>query len=330
MRTATAPTVAVLGLGLIGGSLFQLLHGRGHPVVGYDIDPATRNLANSRLDNGCGKVVETMSAALEAADLTVIAVPLWAIGQMIDEVRHIGYSGLITDVTSVKTSVTATVRERFPEARWVGGHPMTGSEHSGFAASSATLLDGCVWVLCLDDDTPLDDWLRLARWVTGLGCRVVPVSSDDHDQAVARVSHIPHAIAAALTITAADGPGGRGALSMAAGSFRDATRVAATAPEITAAWFQANAGAIAGALTPIIDRLDRLRDALLTGTPLSEETHRWLQQAHDIRRMWPPQAGSTAQVPPTAAAITDLGRAGGWVTDVGPTHLEVLLPTPHK
>ncbi len=326
MRIAPAPTVAVLGLGLMGGSLFQLLHGRGHPVVGYDPDAASRRLARNLLGKGPGKVAETLPAALDTADLTVIAVPLWAVGAVLDDIGHIGYSGLVTDVTSVKTSVTALARERLPQARWVGGHPMAGSEHSGFAASSAALLEGCAWVLCLDDDTQLDDWLGLAGWVTGLGCRVIPASSREHDQAVARISHVPHALAAALTATAADSPGGKAALSMAAGSFRDATRVANAAPETVAAWFQANAEAVAAGLTPLIDRLSRLRDALGADTPLPYETRRGLQQAHDIRAAWPPRPDTITRLPLTAATIGDLGRAGGWIVGVAADHLEAVFP----
>lgn len=326
MPIAAAPTVAVLGLGLVGGSLFQLLHRRGHPVVGYDIDPNVRHLADRQLDGEHARVVDTVSAALDAADLTVIAVPLWSIGQIIDEIGRVSYSGLLTDVTSVKTSVATMIGERLPRARWVGGHPMAGSEHAGFAAGSATLLKNCPWVLCLDTETSIEDWLHLARWITGLGCRVFPTSSSDHDEAVARVSHIPHAIAAALTATVVDAPGGRSALSIAAGSFRDATRVAATAPDMVAAWLTANAQAVADGLTPIIDRLALLRDDLQANAQLSDKAHRWLQQAHDIRRRWPLAAGPPQRFPATASAIADIGRAGGWITNVSANHLEVRLP----
>ena len=148
-------------------------------------------------------------------------------------------------------------------AGYVGGHPMAGRETAGFAAGDPTLFHGCAWVLCLDEETNLDDWLALARLFTGLGARVVPTTAEDHDRVVAAVSHVPHLLAAALATVVSDPLAG----TLAAGSFRDGTRVAASAPELIAAMTGGNAGPVLDALDAVMDRLDEVRDALESDEP---------------------------------------------------------------
>ncbi|MGH3546507.1 MAG: prephenate dehydrogenase dimerization domain-containing protein, partial [Mycobacteriales bacterium] len=116
------------------------------------------------------------------------------------------------------------------------------------------------------------------------------------------------------------------ALCMAAGSFRDTTRVAATAPETVAMWLEANAGAVVGGLTSIIDRLTLLRTALQGGMSLPEEVHHWLRRAHEVRKDWPPRAGTGMQIAASREAVSELGLAGGWITHVAGDHLEAILP----
>ncbi|WP_279582375.1 prephenate dehydrogenase/arogenate dehydrogenase family protein [Fodinicola feengrottensis] len=102
----------------------------------------------------------------------------------------------------------------FPAARYVGGHPMSGTEKSGFAAADPALFTGRVWVLCLDERTSVADWLRLADLYTSAGARVVPATAAEHDSAVAAISHLPHVVASAVAAGAADEPL---ALALAAG-----------------------------------------------------------------------------------------------------------------
>jgi len=121
-------------------------------------------------------------------------------------------------------------------------HPMAGKESSGFLAGGPQLFDGCAWVLCLEPgDTDLTDWLTLAGLCTSLGARVVPVTAAEHDRAVAQISHVPHLLAAALSGVLAGNPL---AGTLAAGSFRDGTRVAGSRPELIAAMCGGNAAAV--------------------------------------------------------------------------------------
>ena len=299
--------VAVLGLGLIGGSLLRRLADLEIPATGYDADPATRAAAGA-----AGSVAE----AIDGADLVVLAVALPAAGGVLDELRAAGYTGLLTDVTSVKTAPLRLVAERCPGARWVGGHPMAGREQSGFAASDPALFDGCAWVLGLEDSTALEDWLRLAALVTGIGARAVPATATDHDTAVARISHAPHVLAAALAAGAARGEAGSLALALGAGSFRDGTRVAATRPALTAAMCGGNAAAVRAELDELIGRLVEARKLLHESDPVAALTP-WLEPGHAVRSSWPAEPGVPEQRPATREVLLALGRAGGWVTEVG-------------
>ncbi|HET8640587.1 MAG TPA: prephenate dehydrogenase/arogenate dehydrogenase family protein, partial [Pseudonocardiaceae bacterium] len=143
--------MAVIGLGLIGGSLLRALAGQGHQVLGYDSDPATRALARTaaaRARTGARwQVTGAVADAAKGADLVVLAVPLTAVATVLDELAGMAYTGLVTDVTSVKGAVRDLVADRLtaPPGRlagFVGGHPMAGREMSGFAAGDSELFTG--------------------------------------------------------------------------------------------------------------------------------------------------------------------------------------------
>jgi prephenate dehydrogenase len=314
--------VAVVGLGLIGGSLLQALAAAGHRVVGFDADPATRATARNaaaRAARGAHwTVAGTVPDAVAGADLVVLAVPLPAVPAVLAELR--GHRGLVTDVTSVK----GPVRDLTEGLRYVGGHPMAGKETSGFRAADPGLFAGCAWVLCLEPGrTDVADWMLLAELYTGLGARVVPATADDHDRAVAAVSHVPHLLAAALT-TAADDPL---AALLAAGSFRDGTRVAATRPELIAAMCGGNAAAVRPALDGVRRTLDDLRAALDAPDPVAA-LRPLLAPASAARAAWPPVPGDEAELPMRSDVLLRLGRVGGWVTAVDRERRKVLAMRP--
>jgi prephenate dehydrogenase len=310
--------IAVLGLGLIGGSALRALAAAGHDVIGYDADPATRATARTaaaRAPLGSRwQIVGSVADAVASAQLAVVAVPLPAVGTVFGQLAGSGYSGLVTDVTSVKGPVrelAAGSLTMFP-AGFVGGHPMAGRETSGFAAADAGLFRGCTWVLCLEPETSLSDWLTLAGLVTGLGARAVPSTADEHDRSVAVISHVPHLLAAALAARAGTDPL---ALTLAAGSFRDGTRVAATRPEMVAAMCGGNAGAVRSALDAVLAELTSARAALAGADPIGGLVP-WLAPGCRVRSGWPVTAGEPAELPATADALLRLGRDGGWVTAV--------------
>ena len=156
--------------------------------------------------------------------------------------------------------------------RYVGGHPMAGTAHSGWSASHADLFRRAVWVVTFDhaiDADPSRDWLRL--WVdvvhmaSKVGAEVIPARVRQHDAAVARVSHLPHLLAETLAIVGDNG--GALSLSLAAGSFRDSTRVAGTAPNLVRAMCETNHVALLDALDEALSLLNDARDHLLMEDP---------------------------------------------------------------
>ncbi len=322
----TRVRAAVLGLGLIGGSVLRALAAAGHGVLGYDADPSTRAMArtaSARAPAGSRwQVAGSVRSAVAEADLVVLAVPLPAVGPVLDELAGCGYAGLVTDVTSVKGVVRELATSR---ARFVGGHPMAGRETSGFAVSDGTLFRGCAWVLCLEPGgTGLDDWLAVAEVVTGLGARVVPATAAEHDRAVAAVSHVPHLLAAALAAVAANDPL---ALTLGAGSFRDGTRVAASPPALTAAMCGGNAPAVAESLDQVRQLLDAARAALDAPDPIGALAP-WLVPPAEARAGWPPQPSAPATLPATVEVLLRLGRAGGWVTEIAADRRTVTAARP--
>lgn len=323
---------AVIGLGLIGGSLLRALAGAGHTVLGYDADPSTRAMARTaaaKVRTGTRwRVTGSVPDAVEGADLVALAVPLPAIPGVLDELARTGHPGLVTDVTSVKVPVRAMVAERIGRlgllAGYIGGHPMAGRETSGFDASDPTLFQGCAWVLCLEPRTDMRDWLALAHLLTGLGARVVPATAEEHDRAVAAVSHVPHLVAAALVRLAADDPL---ALTLAAGSFRDGTRVAASQPGLTAAICGGNAGTAGTALDALLDSLGTARELLAEPDPIAA-LQAWLAPAARVRSAWPAAASEPVDLPPEPEVLLRLGRAGGWLVSVAPDLRSVSAARP--
>ena len=324
--------VAVIGMGLIGGSLLRALAAAGHWVIGYDLDPSTRAMARTGAAQAPREsrwqVAPSISDAVASVDLVVLATPLTAIATVLDEVAGAGYTGLVTDVVSVKQPVRDLVARRLRAgglrlAGYVGGHPMAGRETAGFAAGDPGLFRDCAWVLCLDEETSLDDWLTLARLFTGIGARVVPTTAEDHDRVVAAVSHVPHLLAAALATVVTDPL----SATLAAGSFRDGTRVAASAPELTAAMAGGNAGPVLDALDAVMDRLDEVRDALESDEPIPQ-IKVWAGPGHSARTTWPRGWGAPRQIPARVPDLLELGEAGGWVSAVSPDGRTVTCATP--
>jgi prephenate dehydrogenase len=319
--------VAVIGLGLIGGSALRALADRGHRVTGFDADPATRATARTAAarvpDGHRWQVAGTVRAAIAHAELVVLAVPLPALPGVLDELAD--YDGLVTDVTSVKGPVRELAATRLRLGSFVGGHPMAGKETSGFAVSDPELFAGCAWVLCLEpDETALPDWLVLAELVTSLGGRVVPITADEHDAAVAAISHVPHLLAAALALVLVDNPL---AGTLAAGSFRDGTRVAATRPELIAAMCGGNATAVHRVLHQVLGDLDEFENALTAGDPVADLVPR-LRLAHAARTAWPPVPGEAAELPVRTDVLLRLGRVGGWVAGVDRERRKVVAMRP--
>jgi len=210
---------------------------------------------------------DALTRAADSKALIVLAVPVPALPQMLGRIRNTAPECPLTDVTSVKGCVVDEVRSFGLLERFVGGHPMTGTAHSGWAAGNARLFVGAPWVVAVDDHVDPDIWALVMNLALDCGAVVVPARSDEHDAAAATISHLPHLLAEALAITAGEVPL---AFALAAGSFRDGTRVAATAPDLVRAMCEANADQLLPVLERTLSLLGQARDALAAKSPLTE------------------------------------------------------------
>ncbi|MEO9329144.1 prephenate dehydrogenase [Gordonia aurantiaca] len=255
----TSP-VCVLGLGLIGGSLLRVLHDAGHPAFGYNRSAETVDAATADGYDASTDLVATLRRAAGSDATVVLATPVTTIAPLVAAIAEHAPDVLVSDVISVKQQVEKVIAEHHPDARYVGGHPMAGTSRSGWPATDPALFAGAMWAVTTTDHTDADDWMTVASIARLAGSMVVPVAPDAHDRAVAAISHMPHLTAAA---TAAVG-GGESllALRLAAGSFRDGTRVAGTAPALQRAMIEANDVAVLNVLSETIDRLIAARDEL--------------------------------------------------------------------
>jgi prephenate dehydrogenase len=213
----------IVGLGLIGGSLAMALRECGWEVAGSDIKPAVLEEA---VNHGVVRAAEPGARY----DLIVLAAPSAAIPDLAKSfVEQLNDQGLVTDVAGVKASIAASLND----PRFLPGHPMAGSEQRGLAGARADLFHGCTWVLTPSEVTPPESYATLHSWLRELGANVIALNAADHDRLVAVASHVPHLVAGALMNEAATLARSDGALlQLAAGGFRDMTRISAGDPAI--------------------------------------------------------------------------------------------------
>jgi prephenate dehydrogenase len=216
------PTVAVAGLGLIGGSIAKALTRAGYRVIGVDRPARTRA---ARRGGAVAGTATSVAVAVREADVLVLAAPPAANLRLLAEAARAAPPALvITDVSSVKRPIVAAAR-RLRLARFVGGHPMAGRERSGFAASSADLFRGAPWILTPSAAAPRR---VVARIVRDVGARPVVVPEAAHDRAMAYLSHLPQVVAWALAAAARGDRVTARLLRLAGPGFRDMTRLAAS------------------------------------------------------------------------------------------------------
>jgi prephenate dehydrogenase len=188
-----------------------------------------------------------------------VAVPVGALEATIDAVLRAAPSDcVVTDVGSTKRSVVAA----FDDPRFVGGHPLAGTEHSGALHARAELFDGATWYLTPTDRTSGDMYERLRGLIAQIGARPVPIDPQDHDRLVASISHLPHVLANALVLEAARAA--RHLPHSAGPSLRDATRVAGAPSAIWTPIYLQNADFLAAAIERAIALLEEFRDALVS------------------------------------------------------------------
>jgi prephenate dehydrogenase len=275
--------VAILGLGLIGGSVGLALRNRpGDPparVIGFDphSDALDAALAAGAIDEAAASAEE----AVAEAEVVFVATPVGALAQTVRLALACSPAGcVVTDVGSTKRSLMRDLEGLRALERFVGGHPLAGSEEGGLQRARGDLFDGAAW--CLTPMPGATPPRRLVGLIERFGAEVVEIDADSHDRLMAQVSHLPHVLANVLVV----GTGGfdeRERLLAAAGpSFRDATRVAGASSAIWTDIYLSNADMVASAVEQAIASLQQVRDALRRGD--AQALRSWNERARERKR----------------------------------------------
>lgn len=306
----------IVGTGLIGGSIGLALRRRGWHVTGDDRDPAR---ARRALELGALDAVGTDADA----DITFLATPVRAVADAARAALR-APGGIVTDVGSVKAAIVGEIAD----PRFLGGHPMAGSEQDGVDGADPDLFVGAVWVLTPTSSTDDETYATVRSAVTELGAEVVALTPEHHDALVAVVSHVPHLTAATLMHLADDkATEHRALLRLAAGGFRDMTRIAAGHPGIWPDICADNRDAIVEVLDGLVASLGSVRDIVATGD--RDRLLEGLERARSARLNLPSRlvrAGHVSEVrvpvpdrPGVLAEITTLAGA----LDVNIADLEI-------
>jgi prephenate dehydrogenase len=283
--------VAVVGVGLIGGSVGLAARSRlGATVRGFD-PRADEAVARGAIHSAH----RDLGDALDGADAVFVAVPVDVLADTVATVlEQAPRSAVVTDVGSTKRTVLGAASD----PRFVGGHPLAGSEAAGVEHAREDLFDGATWYLTPGARTQGTLLERLHRLITGLGARPAVIDADVHDRVMAAVSHLPHVVANVLVGQALDALGGERPPATGP-SFRDATRVAGANPPLWAGIYDANREAVLDGLDATIALLHEARALLADAAAGPAPLEAWQAQASRDRR-----------------ALLDIGMTGGPLTEV--------------
>jgi len=276
--------IAILGVGLIGGSLGMALRANGvaESVVGWDADVLTNAAAIER--TAVDSMTDSAETAVDGADLVFLAPPTESIIPLLSFVAPaIPKSAVVTDVGSTKSRIVKQAEEILG-GQFVGGHPMAGLEESGITAASPTLFQGAAWILTPTNGTSGETLQAVQSVVSRIGARPRLCDPETHDRIVAFISHLPHLLAYGL----ADSAGRHVAeewADLTAGSYRDGARVALSNPSKWVEILLDNRDAAGEALDSVITWAGQAREALRTGD--RDVLTQLLGDAHQARKRFP-------------------------------------------
>lgn len=286
--------VSIIGVGLLGGSIGLALRAAGFTGTRVGIGRRASSLKKALACGAVDEVTQDLSAGCNGAQLVVICTPISQLphifGLLADALDMEAY---VTDVASAKAEVVRLAHRSLPKkVQFVGSHPMAGSEKTGVEFSRADLFDRA---LCLVTPTPktsrtTTQWVR-TFWQT-LGARTLLLTPERHDELLARISHLPHAVAAALVGVSR----WQSAIDFAGPGFADTTRIASGEPAMWTDIFRANRRATIKAVDQLIDELSRFRGHLKNDDV--DQLMKWLASSKKTRDQWVAQRYKKQVLPP--------------------------------
>lgn len=254
---------AVLGTGLIGGSVALALRSAGGFVVGFDESSAALDgaVARGAIDEGAS----SMGEAVAGVDLVVLAMPVDRMPGVLHALRgSVPEGAIVTDVGSAKSAVVAEGEKAFG-GRFIGGHPMAGSERHGIEAADSHLFEGAWWILTPTQQTLSAAYSTVNRMVGAVGASGFALPPEEHDRLVARLSHVPQLTASSLVEEAVEAADRETLLGLAGPGFRDVTRIAASDPGMWLSILKANRRSVLEALEDTETRLGRVKRLIEEG-----------------------------------------------------------------
>ncbi len=258
-------TVAVVGVGLIGGSLGMAARRKGlvRRVIG--IGRAEQRLMRAKILGAIDDYTLDVASGVSAADLIIICTPVRLVVPTLEAmIGSLQPGAIVTDAGSTKQEIVEQADTIMPAGTYfVGGHPMAGSEQTGVQAARADLFEGATYVLTPQADTHIGALGKVADFAMGLGAKVEILDPEKHDRAVSVISHLPHAIASALMqLAQACHTRSERAFHLAAGSFKDLTRIADSSPELWRDICLTNSKSVVEAITGLQQILEEFKTAL--------------------------------------------------------------------
>jgi prephenate dehydrogenase len=293
MQQALYGRIGILGTGLIGGSLGLALRGEGAAgkVIGYDADAAmlAQALERGAIEEAAGGVAELAAAC----DLVFVAVPVRAIPAALARAAPALRPGTtLSDVGSVKERVVEAARDILPPGcHFIGGHPLAGSEQRVVGFADPQLFRDAYYVLTPSGECDAEAYSRLHALLTSLGARVIAMEPRQHDRAVSVISHLPHVMAMSLMNVALERAEEFPLLRLAAGGFRDMTRIAASDAGLWLDILMENREAVKESLGECVTAMLRIATMLDVGE--EEELVRWMQSASTGRQSIAPVLGES-------------------------------------
>lgn len=252
--------IAIIGLGIIGGSMAYALHGfKGAKIAGCDINPETRRKVLEA--RAVDEVFETPSSAIENADLVILCVYPHLITKIIAEnINSFKDGAVITDVCGVKTKLSKDITRILPQGTtYVGGHPMAGKETDGFDSASPKLFDKCGYIITPIERSTPDAIKLVADMARHIGAtRITTATPEEHDRVIAYTSDLMHISASALCLDYNP----KMNLAYCAGAFRDCTRIANISPKLWSQLFIENKAFLLEELDSFISSLNKFKSAI--------------------------------------------------------------------
>ena len=275
--------IGFIGLGLIGGSIARALRASMPDIwiTVYDIDKNTLALAaNDGISNRTSSVID---ASFSACDYIFLCAPVSGNAENLTTLKqYLSPSCVLTDVGSVKSGIHERIRALGLDGQFIGGHPMAGSERYGYANSKARLLENAYYILTPTPKTSPDQLKDYERLVVSMGAIPLVLDADQHDYVTAAISHLPHIIASSLVNLVRESDSEDGTMKMiAAGGFKDITRIASSSPVMWQQICLTNKENISKLLGDYISFLSQIRDKIDSGH--SDGLYRFFEGARDYR-----------------------------------------------